>query len=65
MGARSFAVAPLGRRGYYTHPLSQILDDPTTERELASRLALGDEARLLSVFRVGRSAQPSRSARLV
>ncbi len=55
----------LGRRGYYTHPLSQILDDPTTERELASRRALGDEARLLSVFRVGRSAQPSRSARLV
>ena len=55
----------LGRRGYYTHPLSQILDDPMTEHELASRLALGDETRLLSVFRVGRSAQPSRSARLV
>ena len=54
----------LARRGLYTHPLSQILDCPATDRDLAARLGTAPERRLLSVFRVGRSQPPARSARL-
>lgn len=50
--------------GVYTHPLSQIIDCPATERGLAARLSLGPERRLLSVFRTGRSEMPARSSRL-
>jgi hypothetical protein len=54
----------LARREYYTHPLSQIVDCPETERELGDRLGLAAGVRALSVFRAGRSERPSRSARL-
>lgn len=54
----------LGRRGVYTHPLSQILDCPATESELASRVGVEGEHRLLSVFRAGRSEPPARSRRM-
>ena len=54
----------LSRRGLYTHPLSQILDDPDTERELSARLGATSGIRPLSVFRAGRSEPPARSYRL-
>ena len=54
----------LARRGLHTHPLSQILDCPATERELASLVGAPVGRRLLSVFRVGRSEPPPRSHRL-
>jgi hypothetical protein len=54
----------LARRGVYTHPLSQILDCPATERALASLLGTSADRRLLSVFRAGRSELPPRSHRL-
>lgn len=54
----------LAQRGLYTHPLSQILDCPETERELAVRVGAAAGARLLSVFRVGRSERPARSHRM-
>src|SRR5437764_1109237 len=54
----------LARRGLYTHPLSQILDHPPTERELAGRIGATAEMRPLSVFRAGRSEPPPRSHRL-
>ena len=55
----------LSARGLYTHPLSQVIDYPATERELANRLSLGPERRMLGVFRAGRSDEPARSHRLV
>jgi hypothetical protein len=54
----------LSAAGLYTHPLSQIIDCRETEQELARRLALKPEERVLSVFRAGRSAPPARSHRL-
>jgi len=54
----------LGRRGLYTHPLSQIVDCARTEQELAGRLGIAAPRRMLSVFRAGHSAAPVRSARL-
>ncbi len=55
----------LSAAGCYTHPLSQIIDCASTERELSERLALGPSRRLLSVFRAGRSDPPPWSHRLV
>ena len=55
----------LSAAGFYTHPLSQIIDHEVTERELARRLGLSEQQRVLSVFRVGRSDEPARSHRLV
>lgn len=53
----------LAERGIAVHPLSQILDCPRTERELARRLGGGE--RPLAVFRAGRAAGPPvRSARI-
>jgi hypothetical protein len=54
----------LARRGLYTHPLSQILDCPDTEQELAARLEAPPGTRPLSVFRAGRSERPARSYRV-
>lgn len=54
----------LAKRGLHTHPLSQILDCPATERALASLLGTSVDRRLLSVFRAGRSELPPRSHRL-
>jgi hypothetical protein len=54
----------LGSRGLYTHPLSQVLDCPATERELSSRLGATGGRRPLSLFRTGRSEPPPRSRRL-
>jgi hypothetical protein len=54
----------LSRTGLYTHPLSQIIDYPVTERSLAMRLELSEGRRILCVFRVGRSEPPARSHRL-
>jgi hypothetical protein len=51
--------------GYVTHPLSQILDCEETETELGRRLARAPGARLLSIFRAGRSEPAPRSHRLV
>jgi hypothetical protein len=53
----------LGRHGLHTHPLSQIIDCPATEHELASRVGAPGR-RVLSVFRVGRSKRPARSHRM-
>lgn len=53
----------LARLGLYTHPLSQILDSPDTERVLANRIGAFAPTRPLSIFRAGRSGQPARSAR--
>jgi len=50
--------------GLFTHPLSQIIDCPDTERRLAARIGAVAPIRPLSVFRAGRGAQPARSARL-
>jgi hypothetical protein len=55
----------LATAGFYTHPLSQIIDCRRTEQELTRRLALEPGRRLLSVFRAGRSAPPPASHRLV
>lgn len=55
----------LSARGLYTHPLSQVIDHPATEQELANRLSLGRGRRVLSLFRAGRSDVPARSHRLV
>ncbi|MCZ4122426.1 hypothetical protein [Streptomyces sp. H39-S7] len=53
----------LAERGIAVHPLSQILDCPRTEEELARRL--GGRERPLAVFRAGRpTGPPIRSARL-
>lgn len=49
----------LARRGYATHPLSQILDCPATRDALAARLGIDDPRRLLSLFRAGRPAAPT------
>jgi hypothetical protein len=54
----------LARRGYFVHPLSEIIDDKATCLGLASILRLDDDDRILSVSRVGRSAPPPRSRRL-
>jgi hypothetical protein len=51
--------------GYATHPLSQILDWEQTELALARRVGPGAGARLLSIFRAGRSQPAPRSHRLV
>ena len=51
----------LARHGLNAHPLSQLLDCPTTAARLADRVG----AEPLAVFRVGRPlAEPVRSARL-
>src|SRR3954451_24112696 len=53
----------LSSAGFYSHPLSQIIDYGATERALAHRLGLAEDRRVLSVFRVGRSDEPPRSHR--
>ena len=51
----------LARHGLAVHPLSQLLDCPTTAARLADRVG----AQPLAVFRVGRPCdEPVRSARL-
>jgi hypothetical protein len=54
----------LARRGYFVHPLSEIIDHRATCRGLASMLRLDDDDRILSVTRVGRCLRPPRSRRL-
>jgi hypothetical protein len=54
----------LVRRGYFVHPLSEIIDNRATSSRLSSMLRLDDHDRILSVFRVGRSVPPPRSRRL-
>jgi len=54
----------LSAAGFYAHPLSQIIDHQVTERELARRLELSADQRVLSMFRAGRSDEPPRSHRL-
>jgi len=54
----------LSASGFYTHPLSQIIDCRETDEELTRRLALRPGERVLSVFRAGRSERPARSHRL-
>jgi hypothetical protein len=49
----------LSRRGYATHPLSQLLDYLPTRDALAQRLGIDDAGRLLSLFRVGRPVAPA------
>jgi hypothetical protein len=55
----------LSAAGLATHPLSQIIDHPVTEAELAERLGLSPGRRILNVFRAGRSDPAPRSHRLV
>lgn len=54
----------LTRSGFHAHPLSQILDAPSTAAELSRRAGVGGGEKALCVFRVGRSAPPARSRRL-
>jgi len=54
----------LTAEGIHTHPLSQILDYPSTAAKLPARLSVGEGRRILSLFRVGRSARPAVSWRL-
>ncbi|MCW2973243.1 MAG: hypothetical protein JWN72_1516 [Thermoleophilia bacterium] len=61
----------LHRHGCHTHPLSQVIDAPDSNRRLHERLGLDPVAawnqtgeRALAIFRAGRSAQPVRSSRL-
>ncbi|RJO70936.1 nitroreductase [Nocardia panacis] len=55
----------LTRRGYASHPLSQIIDDPTTRARLATRLGVEAPDRLLHIARVGQPVgSPVRSHRL-
>jgi hypothetical protein len=54
----------LCRQGYYTHPLSQIIDYEPTCAVLAARIGLAKTDRIVSVFRGGRSSPPARSLRL-
>ncbi|HEX7310891.1 MAG TPA: hypothetical protein VF232_06900 [Gaiellaceae bacterium] len=54
----------LSAAGFYTHPLSQIIDYEVTEREIGRRLDLSKEQRVLSIFRVGHSNAPARSHRI-
>jgi len=55
----------LSAAGLYTHPLSQIIDYPVTEGQLAGLLGLSQAQRVLCLFRVGQSTPPPRSHRLV
>ena len=55
----------LSQAGLSTHPLSQVIDHPPTERKLAARLGLAETQRILSVFRAGRSAKTAESHRLI
>lgn len=55
----------LSRRGYATHPLSQIIDCPATRDALARSLGVGQPERLVNLVRAGRPDAPTvRSARL-
>ncbi|MFI6290603.1 hypothetical protein ACIBEJ_03420 [Nonomuraea sp. NPDC050790] len=55
----------LSRRGYSTHPLSQIIDSPPTRGLLAAHLGVDDPASLLHLARAGRPRQAApRSARI-
>lgn len=54
----------LGQLGFYTHPLSQIIDDPATHAALRERLGLSG-AQVFSLFRVGHADAPAQSPRLV
>lgn len=54
----------LAAHGMATHPLSQILDCPATDAELAALLGLSPHERAVAVFRAGRPlSTPVRSAR--
>lgn len=55
----------LAKKGYFTQPLSQIVDCPEACRTLFSRLHLREGERIFEIFRAGRSAHPGRSYRLV
>ena len=53
----------LAKEGYFTHPLSQIIDCPKTYTILSSRIALKEKEQIFSVFRVGHSLPPAYSYR--
>lgn len=49
----------LHQAGYATHPLSQLIDVPASCDALATQLGIGSDDCMLSIFRVGRPAEPS------
>ncbi len=55
----------LSRQGYFTHPVSQIIDCPQTYALLQGRINIGKTKHILSIFRVGRSEKVARSYRLL
>jgi hypothetical protein len=55
----------LAQSDYYTHPLSQIIDCPQTNHQLARQLGLQKGEQLFSIFRFGQSDTPPRSHRMV
>ncbi|WP_377270388.1 hypothetical protein [Peterkaempfera sp. SMS 1(5)a] len=55
----------LTEHGVRVHPLAALIDDPRTGPLLAARLGIGEERRILCVFRAGHAMQqPERSARI-
>ena len=55
----------LSQKGYFTHPISQIIDCPKTYDLLQGRIHLEKSRQIFSIFRVGRSEKPTRSYRLI
>ena len=55
----------LAQADYYTHPLSQIIDCPQTNRRLAEQVGLQQGEQVFSIFRFGQSDTPPRSPRLL
>jgi hypothetical protein len=55
----------LAQADYYTHPLSQVIDCPHTNHQLAGQLGLQQGEQLFSIFRFGQSDIPSRSPRII
>jgi nitroreductase len=51
-------------RGLVTHPISAAVDVSTTRPRVYERFGLGPDDRHVNLFRLGRSAPPSRSPRL-
>lgn len=55
----------LAEHGVLVHPLAALVDDPRTSALLASRIGIGEDRRILCVFRAGHPRhRPGRSARI-
>ncbi len=54
----------LSRAGLYAHPLSQILDCPSTHRQISDRVGRAVQEEVMCLFRFGASPPPAQSRRL-